>query len=401
MKACKKNIILVFVIMAIIPAAGLAAQTDYAQFYKTDHYELYAMEGAENGLPSLGKELELRFEVFNQLFRFGALAAPLRVRVFIDSAAYDDYVKARLGTTRPGAVYLHYNQSERRELVVLRGSPEEASMVAYQSFIQFLRGYIRNPPSWMREGFAIYFNSIKFDPVTETLKYEENLTWLETLKGLGDKILHPKDIMLRDTIVYNESSASSTTAGFFSQDFQICSWALVSFLLNSGDYFRTLTESFMVLSPIAAAGENSTAVLDRFSMWTDMDQLDRDFFAYLDSRRTFNELMDAGRYYYDAKNLMNAEMAFMSAIDLRPANYAPYYYLGLIYYEDQEFDMAEDFYKLSMEYGADEALVNYALGINAASAGRNSDAITWLQNAADLNPDRFKERADDLISKLQ
>ncbi|MCL2479827.1 MAG: tetratricopeptide repeat protein [Treponema sp.] len=383
-----------------IPAVCIFAQTDNPQYYKTDHYELYAENGAENGLPALGKELELRYDVYNKLFRFGALSSPLRVRVFIDPQQYDDYVQARLGTTRAGAVYLHYNQAERRELVVLQGSPETASMVAHQSFIQFLRGHISNPPSWMREGFAIYFNSIKFDPVTETLDYEENLAWLETLKGLGDKILHPREIMMRDTIVYSESAASSTTAGIYSRDFQICSWALVSFLLNSGDYFRTLTESFMVLSPTATAAENCSLAMDRFSSWADLDQMDTDFFTYIDSRKTFTELMDSGRYYYDAGNSMNAEMAFMSALDLRPTNYAPYYYLGLIYYDEKSYDMAEDYYKQSIEYGADEALVSYALGVNAASAGRSGDAVTWLQKAAELNPDRYKTRADDIIQRL-
>ena len=384
----------------VLFAACLFAQTGTQNVLTTAHYELYAESGAESSLPSLAKELELRFEVYNQLFRFKNLAAPMKVRVFLDPSAYDSYVSARLGTTRPGAVYLHYNQTERRELLILRGSPEESSMLAHQIFIQYLRGFIPNPPSWMREGFAIYFNTLKYDPVTESLNYTENLAWLETVKSLGSQNLYPREIMMADTVAIHETAASGATAGRFSRDFQICSWALVSFFLFSGDYFRTLTESFMVLSPDLTAMENSMAVMDRFSLWTDMYQMDTDYFAYLDSRRTFAELMEAGRTYYNSGNAMNAEMVFMAALDIRPDNYAPYYYLGLIYYEDREYEMAEQFYQLSLEYGADEALVNYALGINAASAGRNFDAIVWLQKAAALDPERYGERAADLIRRL-
>ena len=398
MKAKK---IITFVLPLLILPISIMAQNQNDQFLQTRHYELMAEEGAESCLQPLANELELRFDVYNQLFRFNTLPSLLRVRVFLDPKSYNEYVTARMGVSREGAVYLHYNQTERRELVILHGSPEEASMVAHQAFVQFLRGHIRNPPSWMREGFAIYFNSLKYDPVTETLKYEENLTWLETLKSLGDKILTPREIMLRDTIVFSEASASGAVAEIFGRNFQICSWALVSFLLNSADYFRTMTESFMMLSPLAAAAENGMAVAGRFSEWTDIYKMNDDYFAYIDSRRTFAELMDSGRYYYDAGNAMYAEMAFLSALDLRPKNYAPYYYLGLIYYEEAEYEMAEECYKLSMEYGADEALVNYALGINAASAGRSFDAVDWLEKAAALNPDRYKTRAEDLIQKLR
>ena len=397
-------------LMTAVFAAALVFSGNYIEaqtpgntsILRTTHYELVAEAGAVGSLPSLANELEMRFEVFNDLFRFNPalLPGPLRVRVFTDQNTYDAYIAARLGTTRSGAVYLHYNQFERRELIILRGSPDEAAMLAHQSFIQFLRGFIPNPPTWIREGFSIYFNSLRYDPEEHVLRYEENLAWLETVKNLGDNILSPREIFLADTIVLT-AAASGAAAARFSRDFQICSWSLVSFFLNSGDYFRTLTESFMVLSPSFSAEENSRAVADRFSMWTNMDTLERDFFEYLESRRTFTELMERGRQFYDEGDMMRAEFAFLAAHDQRPAHYAPLYFLGLIYYEEELFDMAEEFYLMSKDHGADEALVSYALGINAASANRHNDARQWLERASELDPARYSARVQDLLRRLR
>jgi len=237
---------------------------------------------------------------------------------------------------------------------------------------------------------------LKYDPVGGELRYDENLAWLETVKNLGDTALRPREIMMADTVQINEISAANR----FSRDFQICSWALVSFLLNSGTHFRTLTESFMVLSPDASAMANSFAVTDRFSLWTDLYTMDREYLAYLESRRTYNELMIMGRDYYNEGNAFNAEMAFLSALDQRPDSYAPFYYLGLIYYEEGSYDLAEEYYLYSLENGADEALVNYALVINAASGGRIDDARFRLERAGELDPDRYRARTEELIKLI-
>jgi tetratricopeptide (TPR) repeat protein len=376
-------------------AMPLAAQTN---ILRTAHYELVAEAGAESALSSLANELELRFDVYNQLFRFDPASLPesLKVRVFIDPASYDSYINDRIGTVSRGAVYLHYNNYERRELVILKGSPEEATMLAHQSFVQFLRGFIPNPPTWMREGFSIYFNSLSYDPEEQALQYEENMDWLETVKGLGNNLIYPREILMADAAVYGGAALDRS-----SKNFQICSWAFVSFLLYSGNHYRSLIESFMLLSPQNSAEENSMAVMDRFSLWTDFSAFDREYTAYIDSRKTFTELMENGRRYYDLGNAMMAELSFLAAQDQRPTHYAPYYYLGLIYYEEKIYEMAEEYYLLSLEYGADEALVSYALGVNAASAGRNNDAIIWLIRAASVDPARYSTRAEDLIQRLR
>ena len=342
---------------------------------------------------TLLRELELRFEIYNRLFRFNAaaLSAPLKVRSIGNKAEYDRYVMERLGSVRDGAVYLHYNQPDRRELIVNRGSAEELRMLPHQAFIQYLRAFVSQPPTWMREGFAIYFNTLKFDKNARELRYEENLAWLETVKNLGNGVPNIESVLLADLRGQPEY-------------FQPVSWALVSFFLNAGgnnEYFRSLTESFMLLSDQRTAAENSQTVLDRLLRWTNTQQLSADYFGYISSRRTFAELVDAGQRAYAASDYANAASFFQGAIYQKPTHYAPYYYLGLLSYENHDYDNAEIYYRTAMAYGADIALVNYALGVNAATANRPADAIAYLEMAIATSPERYRERAENIIVRIR
>ncbi|MDR3357002.1 MAG: hypothetical protein LBO04_07440 [Spirochaetaceae bacterium] len=350
-------------------------------------------DGGSFDAETLCREMELRFDVYNRLFRFNpaVLPGPLRVVSFSDKAAYDSYVMSKLGSTRDGAVYLHYSQPERRELVVNRGSPDEDRMLPHQAFIQFFRAFVPYPPSWMREGFAIYFNTLKFDKETRELRYEENLSWLETVKSLGTNIPSLESIFLADMNGMPEY-------------FQPVSWAIVSFFLNSGgngEYFRAITEAFMLLSPASSAAENSQTVLERLTSWNTLDAMRTDFNNYIASRKTFVELIDLGMQAYAVKDFENAETYFLAALYQKPAHYAPYYYMGLLAYDENNYDIAETYYITALQYGADSALVKYALGINAATAGKNAEALAYLQDAVNESPERYRERAETIMVRLR
>jgi tetratricopeptide (TPR) repeat protein len=373
----------------------IAAFSLYAQEpLRTNHYEIHFTAGDESAAQSLSRELELRFDAYNRLFRFNpdSLNGPLKARIFTMRDAYDAHITARTGQTKNGAVYLHYNNKENRELVICRGSREESSALPHQAFIQFLRGFISAPPSWMLEGLAIYFSGLRYDPASLSLGYEENLSLLESVKKLGKNAPDIKTLLEADSVPPKKI-----------EDFQSCSWALVSFFLSgySADYYRTFIECFMILSPSASAAANGRSVLKRMEAWIDFDEFKANYFSYLDSRRTYNELMEDGRKAYEAKDPMRAELSFLSALDQKPSSYAPYYYLGLIYYEEKNYALADEYYRQSLQRGADEALVCYALGINAAQAGKNTEAIQWLEHAAAADPDRYKNRAEELIRRMK
>ncbi|GHT67180.1 hypothetical protein FACS1894110_12180 [Spirochaetia bacterium] len=354
------------------------------------HYKVIVADGSGNEGTLIARELESRFEAYNKLFRFSSalLENPLKVQVFLNTDSYDEYVSAHLGETKQGAVYIHYNQKEKRELVINRGSADESKALPYQAFIQYLRAFVPNPPLWMREGFAIYFSALNFSPEGEMV-YEENPAWLGTVKALGSNA-PPLEAILR--------AGSGGT-----QSWAALSWAAASFFMDSGngDYLRSLEESFMLLSDTATAAENTGKTANRIFQWSGAETMNQDFLSWLASRKTFAELMEEGQRAYAGKDPSTAELVFYRALDQRPGHYAPYYYLGLLAYENNEFNLAEQFYLSSREYGADEALVSYALGVNAAAAGRSKDAIDFLRQAAEAAPEKYKAKADDLISRLR
>jgi tetratricopeptide (TPR) repeat protein len=314
---------------------------------------------------------------------------PLQVRLIDNGQAYTDYVSSRLGSDRPGAVYLHYASPERRELVIHTAGAETGRQLSYQAFIQFLRTFVSNPPAWMREGFAVYFSSLAAGENGE-LSYEENLSWLETVKTLGNRMPQAEAILHADSRTVPEN-------------FQAAAWALVSFFLNSGkeEYFRTMIESFMILDDSKSAAENGEAVYTRISAWSPQPALAADFSSYIASRRTFAELVDEGTKAYSSGDPITAELAFMTALDQKPAQHIPYYYLGLIAYDEKNYNLAEQYYRSSLEYGADKALISYALGLNFIAAGKNSDAVVFLRDAAAASPEKYRERVQILLDRIK
>jgi hypothetical protein len=384
-----------------------------APILKTDHYEIYAVNldndpAAPDQIQQLATDLGGRFAVYNRLFRFnpGRAAFPLTVRLIPGAEAYGTYVAGRLGEQRAGAVYLHYNQAERRELVInYDSSGPRNRALPYQAFIQYLRAFIPNPPSWIQEGFAIYFSTLDISAAGE-IGYMENLSWLERVKTMAippvENILLANADRREDADLRKDANGAADTARIPPADLPALSWSLVSFFLNSGneDYFRSLLESFMLFSPDAYAEENSRAAAERIEQWNGFENLDRDYRAYLASRKTFTELMEDGRNAYGAGDLTAATFAFTDALEQRPNHYAPYYYLGLIYYGNGSWYWAEQYYNRSIELGADKALVLYALGLNAASEGLAEKAAGFLRGAAEADPARYAAKAEALLKRL-
>lgn len=354
-------------------------------------------DGDEADAALLLEEMELRMDFYNRLFHFdpAAVTGPLQVRSVSDPERYENYVQAQLGETPAGAVYIHYNREDRRELVIHRGSAEETTMVAHQAFIQYLRAFIPAPPSWMRDGFAIIFSALRFNAPAAEPVYNENLSWLDTVKKTAGKAAGIEAILLADTEEYSGAAAI--------ENFKPVSWSLASFFLNSGseDYFRTLTEMFMVLSPTATAAENSQAAVKRLTLRTGFETITADYRNYLASRKSFAELIEAGQKAYTAGDRTNAELSFTEALSAQPDQAVPYYYLGLIAYDDKNFARAEEFYTAALERGADSALIQYALGLNAVSSGRNADGIRWLEQAAAAAPARYGEKTRSLIERFR
>jgi tetratricopeptide (TPR) repeat protein len=356
--------------------------------------ELYSVisDLGQNDARDIIEELELRFQAYNQTFHYDPawLEDVYHVRAFGDQESYDAYVKSQLGTTRKGAVYLHYTQREKRELVIHRGSPDEKQALPREAFIQFFRGFVNNPPSWIREGFAIYFSGFRYDEVLKKLDYTENLSWLDTIKKMGKDAPSLEWVLLADVLGQPDN-------------FQSAAWALVSFFMNTGkeEYYRTLGEVLLTLPDNADAEENSKYAAQHITSWIDLEKMHRDYEDYMVNRKTFNDLLKNGQDAYNAGDYLTADICFSSALNLRSDHYAPYYYLGLLSYRKRDYEMAENYYRLSSDKGASPALIFYARGLNAAAAGKKEDAIACLEEAAAANPVQYRDKADALIKQLR
>jgi hypothetical protein len=352
---------------AVVPAARYEIDADSGLNIVTTHY------------------LEALFEAYNRVFRFDPEAAvfPLKVKIFANTDEYNNYVSSRLAPVSPGAIYLHYAQIDKRELVIDSGSSTWMQVLPVQAFFQFFRVFVSQPPAWMESGFAVYFSALSFNG--PGIQYEENLAWLEYVKNM--KIPPLK------TIFMGEGGG---------EDFQALSWSLVSFFLNCGkeEYKRSLTDSFMTLSNAATAAGNARAVMKRILLGTAMEDLVRDYHNYLESRKTFAELVAEGQSAYSLGGTDAAEDCFLAAMKQKSRHYAPYYYLGLLAYGKKEFEKADQFYLAGISMGLDQAAGFYALGVNAAAAGKNVEAADYLGRAARLDPERYREKVDNIIRML-
>jgi tetratricopeptide (TPR) repeat protein len=367
--------------------------------YTTAHYQIYG--GNVGEAERVAADLEGRFDIFTRLFRFKDRfkddedpMIPLKVRLISGREAYDEYIAGRLGEKREGAVYIHYRREDRRELVLnYNSSRTEGSSLPplpYQAFIQYLRAFIPQPPSWIKSGFAVYFSGLSFSETGE-INYRENLSWLEAVRAAP--IPPVKAILLADAA---EGGFPGTELS--GTNFDALSWSLSSFFLNSGneDYFRTLLECFMLLSPDAGAAENSLILARRIGEWHGLENLDRDYRAYIDSHKTFSELMDQGRQAYLSGE--EARPVFLKALEARPDSYAPYYYLGLLAYGEGNWGEAERRYIQSLERGAGEAQIYYALGLNAAASLQGAKAAEYLSKAAET--ENYREKAERVLRLL-
>jgi hypothetical protein len=370
--------------------------TDVFGQASSDHYAVLSELGQDRA-QALSRQLEALFGLYDGFFRYDAasLKTKLNVREFKDKSGFDIYMNQIVGQSKDDFVYLHYPSPERSELLVFaKEEPDFSASLAHQGFVQFIKAFIPNPPLWMREGVAVCFESARWDDGAGKLEFPENLAWLETVKSLKDRsLLLPLDRLL----AMGQDEARAELDIFYPQ-----AWALISFLLNSEEkgYNRLLWDSIASLRKDASLEDNQGAVARLVDTWYGSAAAEKAFAAYLVERKTFPELVAAGVRDYADKAWAEAADAFAAAQSMNPASYVPEYYLGLIAYAQNQFDVADTHYKQALELGCDPAITNYALGVNAYAQNRLDDAKGFLQVAKDAAPDRYGEKVDSLVAKI-
>lgn len=361
------------------------------------HYAVWSDVSTQDAT-ALAATLDGLFGVYNEYFRFddATLKSALTVRKFATKDAFDAYLRKVIGETKDDFVYLHYPTVERSELVIFAkdNADDFDASLAHQAFVQFLKSFVSEPPLWIREGFAVFFERTRLDPKTGLVAYADNQAWLETVKLLQSQ---GRLYKVTDLLMLSSDDARAGLDVFYPQ-----SWALVSFFINSPDrrYNRFLWDAIAHLSPDATLEQNQAAVRDFFLRWHSEQAAQTDFVTYLDGQKTFAELVTSGVRAYGDKDLETAQKAFTQALAKNATSYIPPYYLGLIAYAKGDYVLADGYYKTALGLGSDAPITNYALGINAYASRRFDEAKAYLQKASDGDPAKYQAKAGEIITRI-
>ncbi len=391
----KLALIIAFLLLAFLTFG----QTTFYN-YVSEHYKVNS-DVSRQYAQQVAVKMEAAMDVFNSILHFGASDSPtgLKVTIFEDKTGFDAYLDKILGHTRDNFVYIHYSDPSKSELVgfIKEDEKEYNASLLHQGFIQFFKAAIPNPPIWLREGIATYLENCLWNDKTQQFKYRPNYAWLDSLKAIirGDDGPAPPLVSLL------ARSNESLQVQF--ETFYPMAWGAVAFLMESdfNEYNRILWDSLSILAPAKSLKENSLDVMRNILAWHDEKHMVRDFRSFINSIKTFYDLVSEGINRYTLEDYEEAVQNFKEALALEPQNYIPYYYLGLISYANREYIQAEGYYKAALALGAETSLTNYALGVNAFADNNFDQASTYLAQARDQNPRKYSDKVDSLLLRIE
>jgi len=366
--------------------------------FESTHFAVRSDLGTEEA-QNLANKLEAYLKAFNDYFRFDldGLNYKLRVKIYNDKATYDRYLQRLINETRDDFVYLHYNDKVRSELVGYQNPevPMKDSGLIHQAFIQYLRAFVSNPPLWIREGFAVYFENLAYNPETGEASLNQNLSWLETSKDLLYGTRSAEFITLDNLLKTKLEEARENITVFYPE-----AWALVHYLAMSSNkaHNRILWDSIRLMDADSDLESNDSKIAEAFA-WEDQGKLKESLVNYFKAKKTFRELVLDGVDFYAAGKLSDAQDSFSKALELQDSNYIPYYYLGLIQYDKSAFDKAEEYYKKALDKGANKALTLYALGVNAFADNQYEKASSYLKETESLDAS-YTDKVKELFERM-
>jgi len=338
---------------------------------ESDHYTIVSHVSKSNA-ELMGSQLESFYEIFNDVFRFSDLENKLNVEILPNVNTFKSFTRSLTGSAYDSYVYIHHQKPEERELLIFEGSEEDMIFaLAYQASIQFIMNHIIAPPLWVREGFSVYFSKSsgpELERKFASLKNKETRIDIETL------------------VAMDSSEAASVFA-----DFRTEAWAFVTFLMTTDnkEYTRYLYDTLASLKSPAINTEIIT------------DDLQIGFDEYLDTFLNAQEMMDLGIGYYNEKESSLSVHTFTRLIGISPDSWQPYYFLGLLSYDEGEYEEADQWYAKASEKGAPEALIAYVTGLTAWKDERIDEAKGLLSKAARLDEEKYGEKTSPILDYLQ
>ncbi|MCF6336170.1 MAG: DUF1570 domain-containing protein [Spirochaetales bacterium] len=387
-------------LISILFAIPLFSQN--LQMAESTNYRVYSELSKENA-QFIATAMDQYFNLYNQYFHFdrNKLTSKLQIRLFKSKDGFDEYLSSIIPETSSSFVFLQYKNINKSELVVYLVDDIEkmTKMMIHHGFVQFLKTFIAEPPLWIQKGFAIYFEKSLYNSEDNTVIFRNNLDWAITLKKYisADRKdpLNQKLFSISELLSINNKTANKNINIFYAE-----SWGLVNFLLNSKykEYNRVIWDAVSAMKQDASKTENETAIVKSSFEWTDKNRFITDFYFYIDSLKTFNELVQDGIKLYAEGSLDEAERLFIKAMILDENNYIPYYYMGLINYGRKDYSMAEYYYHSTIDMGGNPDLGYYALGVNSYADSNQKDTLFYLSK---VSAGEYKTKADELLATVR
>lgn len=338
-------------------------------------------------------QLEAGFDLFVQyLPRQSAMVSkPMRVRVFTNHAAF---LRAFAGFdpemmlgSRADFIFMMSAEGNGTGTVFMypkEDSRQMASSLIKHTFLQMIFSTVMTATPWVREGLALYFETAQYDARSNKYTVPVNHTYLDNVQSLHASNPLALERLLTMT---NELFAGDLGRGLS------YSWALVNFLAQPD--VQGLAPIIQALDPQKSESENmqtSAELVQGFASG---------FADYLVAPRSFSAGMERGRAAFGQGLYTQADEWFIVAMVARPLAFEPVYFRGLIAFESQRYSEAKAFYDEALRLGADQALINYNLGMVAYALEQFADARRLLASAAEIDPLRFGRLVDRMLRQVE
>lgn len=392
---------LILFIACFLLTAAFYANSQIYHSYDSGHYHVVTDKSVAFS-QEIAEKMEAALNMFNKNMHFelSDLSSKLKLTIFQSKDAFNNYLTNLINETREDFAYIHYSDITKSELVGFQKEKEDdfnASLL-HQGYIQFLKSFIPNPPIWLREGMATYYENSQWNETLKSFSFKPNFIWLKNLKSIvqNSDITKPY-IPLEELLTISRDSAKTRIETFYPQ-----AWGLVSFLLESENknYNRIFYDSVSNLNIESDLSENSVNIKNNVFSWIEMNKIEQDYVSYILSLKTFNDLVQDGINYFTVDDYTSALEDFNKALSLEPNNFISYYYLGLINYSLENYLEAESYYQQALSLGSDEGVTKYAIGVNYFANNQFEKAVSYLNDAKSIDPDNYSEKVDTLLLRI-
>jgi len=369
------------------------------------HYSITVPDGYAK-TQELAEAFNAFWAAFNEVFRFNPDTNGRKCNIVIlpNKAAFDAYISERIGESRDQYVFLKYANPDVSQLVLYpNGTAEGYAAFAgpalnRQLFLQYLYGFVAEPPVWVRDGFQAWFERLTWNPTTKAIDASGYPAWLETAKRQA------ADPALRTSI---GQILAAVTGAYDSARLYPQEWAFVAFLLSSETpiYQRFGHDTCVLLEGetgynAESQQQNTDRIRNRFARYQSEISADADFARWLGGQKTFNELLQAGVSAYNGGNFSDANKQLLAAYAVRGTDPMVLYYLGLLAYSEKRYAEADAWYQKSLAAGGETSTINWALGLSAYADKRFAEAKRFIDMASSSNAARYGEKAKQILKSM-